>query len=414
MPYSPEPPVFGGAIRSHHLLRALLRDHEVTLVCLGSPGAAARIARAFSSHRITVRVVSPPWLAHLRRLGQLYARWTEHSFLQLVYSSKNMERMINEILAAEDFDVVQAESFMMGNFRLETDAVRILDAHNVEYDNHRRMALHGRSWLRRRHYHREYEKLFQEELRTYRHQDGIFVTSSRDRDILDSDVPDVPKYVIPNGVDLTYFTPSPVGGVPYSLVFSGMMGYVPNHDGMLYFLDEIFPLIRRSIPQTTLTIVGSQPRRSLLRRNSPNVLVTGYVDDVRPYVWGASVCIIPLRMGGGTRLKLLEAMALRTPVVTTSLGGEGIGIEHGVSALIADDPQEFAEAVVTLLRHEGLRQRLTKNAYELVRSMYDWRVVGERLRDAYGVLTRGAQPEERNQLTPGGDVDACRSSGIAA
>jgi glycosyltransferase involved in cell wall biosynthesis len=161
------------------------------------------------------------------------------------------------------------------------------------------------------------------------------------------------------------------------------MGYVPNNDGILYFLDEIFPLIQRKIPEAKVYIVGNLPTKKLLKRASDRVVITGYVQDVRRYVSRASVYVVPLRMGGGTRLKVVEAMAMKKPIVTTSIGCEGIRVANGESALIADEPRLFAEEVVELLRNASLRRRLVQNGYELMRSHYEWSVIGRQMEQIY-------------------------------
>jgi glycosyltransferase involved in cell wall biosynthesis len=228
-----------------------------------------------------------------------------------------------------------------------------------------------------------------EELEACRRQDAVFVTSLRDKEILDHDVPDIPKYVVPNGVDMSYFTPSQTTPEPYTLVFTGMMAYVPNYDGMLYFLDEILPRIHRRMPGVRLYIVGNRPPPDLLKRASDRVVVTGYVDDVRPFIHKASVYVVPLRMGSGTRLKILEAMAMKTPIVTTSIGCEGIDVQDGVSVRIEDEPEGFADAVVDLLGNAALRETLIRNGYELVSSRYDWPIIHKTADALYQRLIEG-------------------------
>jgi glycosyltransferase involved in cell wall biosynthesis len=280
----------------------------------------------------------------------------------------------------------------MGCYRLGTGAVRILDAHNVEFDNYRRMSLHASSLFRKKYYGRESRLLRLEEAEACRRHDAIFATSERDRRLLETLVPGVPKFVIPNGVDPSYFTPAAGSPEPASLVFSGMMAYVPNNDGMLYFLDEIFPLIRAKVPGLKVYIVGNRPPKSLLERASESVIVTGYVEDVRPFISKASVYIVPLRMGSGTRLKILEAMSMGKPVVTTSIGCEGLDVVNGETAVIADDPLSFAGSVVDLLGDGQMRERLSRNGMELVRQKYDWSVVDGLVEEAYLGLRRGAAP----------------------
>jgi len=181
-----------------------------------------------------------------------------------------------------------------------------------------------------------------------------------------------------------------------------MMAYVPNSDGMLYFLDEIFPLIKKKVPGVTITIVGNRPPRELLRRASDDVIVTGYVDDVRPFVERAAVYVAPLRIGSGTRLKILEALSMKKPVVTTSIGCEGLDVVDGESALVADEPEAFACRVIELLHSDRLRRKLMRTGSELVREKYDWRIVHKRLDEAYCEVLRSAR------IPAGADADRDR------
>jgi glycosyltransferase involved in cell wall biosynthesis len=390
MPYSPVPPTFGGALRSYHLLRQLVEHHEVTLVCFGTPDVPTKLKTTFNANLKEVHVVPVPLIGKYRRFGQLYAHWTKDSFLHLSCWSQEMQTLLNRLLAKDAYDVVQSEFYMMGSYNFQTDAVKILDSHNVEHDIYRRMTIHAGSWLRKQHYDHEYRRLYDEELTACRNHDAIFVTSARDKEILDADVPEVPKFIVPNGVDTSYFTPSDEPHEGASLVFTGMMGYVPNYDGMIYFLDKVFPLIQKEIPRLKIYVVGDRPPKELLKRATEHIVVSGFVDDVRPYVWKSAVYVVPLRIGGGTRLKILEAMAMKKPIVTTSIGCEGIDVRHRESVLIADYPDEFAQSVIELLRNEPLQNRLTQNGYELVHARYKWSVIGRHVETMYRSLTQSA------------------------
>jgi glycosyltransferase involved in cell wall biosynthesis len=209
--------------------------------------------------------------------------------------------------------------------------------------------------------------------------DALLTTSDRDKEVFAQDLPAQSIHVIPNGVDLDYFAPPPVEPTPNSLVFCGLMNWVPNDEGMTFFLDRVFPLIQREVPEATLTIVGSGASKALQRRATDRITVTGYVEDVRPYVARGQVYVIPLLVGGGTRLKVLEAMAMRKPIVTTSVGCEGIDLVQGESALFSDTPEGLAEAVVRLFRDPALRARLADRAAALAAAQYGWSSIGDRL-----------------------------------
>lgn len=384
MPYSPVPPDFGGALREYYLLKSLSSEHNVSVVTYGTDEQFRAFKEEFEDILDNIYMLNPPWERKYRRLAQLYTLCTDKSYFYHNNCSQQMESAVQNILDAGDFDAVHCEFSVMGNMELGSDVYKIMDTHNVEYENFRRMSQKTDSVFRKWFYRREYRKVRSEEVETLNKHDLIFSTSEQDRKIIRQDVPDVPNYVVPNGVDTSFFTPSGTTDVePYSLVFTGMMAYTPNNDGILWFLDEIFPRIREEIPQAKIYIVGKRPTAELKRRASDRVVVTGFVDDVRPYVWKSNVFVVPLRMGSGTRLKVVEALSMKKPVVSTGIGCEGIEVENGKSILINDEPEAFARSVVRLLEERQLRTHLVEHGYELVNKKYDWSVVGNRMLEAY-------------------------------
>lgn len=387
MPYSPVPPNFGGALRTYNILKNIVPHHDVTVVMFGDKADEENIRQEFGGSIQKIHWVPVPWQRTYYRLGQLYSTVHRHSFFHMLAVNASMQSLLDTVLSNDHFDIVQTEFSHLGSYQLKTDAVKILDAHNVEYDNFRRMWLNEQRAARKFHYYLEYRKLKCEELEGCRRQDALFFTSERDKEIFQKDIPEVPKFVIPNGVDSQYFKSGDEEPEPFTLVFSGMMAYVPNYDGILYFLDEIFPAVQKQFPTVKVYIVGNRPPKQLIDRASENIIVTGFVDDVRPYIRKASVYIVPLRMGGGTRLKIAEALSMKIPIVTTSIGCEGIDIVSGESAIIADDPRSFADGIITLLRDSALRAKLVKNGYEVMRSKYEWSVIGGKILDLYQQLT---------------------------
>ncbi|MCC6398961.1 MAG: glycosyltransferase, partial [Bacteroidetes bacterium] len=268
-----------------------------------------------------------------------------------------------------------------------------LDAANVEYDIHRRVAQSTQGLVRKWWAEYEYRKLYPQELSICREQAAIFLTSQRDKELLEPDVPGVPKFVVPNGVDTEYFQLPERSPEENTLVFTGAINYFPNTEGIEYFIRDIFPLIQRQVPGVRLYVVGNAPPESVRRLASPDIVVTGYVPDVRPYVQRASVYVVPLRIGGGTRLKVLEAMSMRRPIVTTSIGCEGIDVQNGETAFIADDPAAFADATVRLLADRRLRQAMADRGRMFVRERYDWSVVCSKLEEGYAAISRTAMPK---------------------
>ena len=269
LPYIPVPPIFGGALRIYHLLKSLASEHEVTVLCYGTPEKLKLFRSSFKDLVGEIHTVPFPWSMNLRRLAQCYSVFSSRSFNFRCYRNRKMQQKAEELLNARDFDVIHSEFPYMGQFASGGDATRILDMHNVEYYNFRRMWLKTRHPLKKWFYHKEYRKMYREEVEVLHRQDAIFTTSKEDLEIIRRDVAHVPAWVIPNGVDTSFFTPAGPAAEPHSMVFTGMMGYTPNHDGMLWFLEEIFPLILRQIPDARVYIVGSRPPGALRRRRTP-------------------------------------------------------------------------------------------------------------------------------------------------
>jgi glycosyltransferase involved in cell wall biosynthesis len=203
------------------------------------------------------------------------------------------------------------------------------------------------------------------------------VVSERERQLLDCAAPQHPPVtIIPNAVHLGDYDDVHETPRPNQLIFAGSFSYSANYDAMCWFVRDVYPLIRARVPDVRLTITGDTANRPL--PPAPNAVHTGYVEDVRPLVAGAWISVAPIRIGGGTRVKILEAMALGTPVVATSKGAEGLEVTNDAHLLIADTPQLFAQHVVRLLGDADLRSRLARRARELVARRYAWGVIGPR------------------------------------
>ena len=167
------------------------------------------------------------------------------------------------------------------------------------------------------------------------------------------------------------------------MVFTGIMNYMPNNQGVLHFLDNILPLIQQKVPDAKIYIVGDKPSGAVLERASENIIITGWVDDVRSYITQAQVYVIPLLNGGGTRLKALEAAAMKKPIVSTTIGCEGISLENKKSVLFADTPEEFAGAVIKLFNDPLYRDQLAENANKVISEFYGWSSIGKELNDLF-------------------------------
>lgn len=398
LPYNPVPPVFGGAIRIYHILNSLAQSHEVTVAGFGDQQDSSKLTSEFPLQSNDIHLVDRPdgKLHVVKSFIQSLVSGQSHWHCQA--KSPQLQEMLDKLISKNEFDVIHSEFPVLADYELDTNAIKVLDSHNVEYDNFRRMAEGSVNPFRKFYYWLESRKFYREEIKVASDQDAVLVTSRRDAVLLDADVPQIPKYIIPNGVDLKYFEPESKSPEPYSMVFVGMMKYLPNEDAMMFFLDEVLPRVIEEIPEAKIYIVGSNPGDALLSRQNKHIEVTGFVDDVRPFINRASVYVVPLRMGGGTRLKILEAMAMEKPIVTTSIGCEGLGLQDKETAMIDDKAEDFAESVIELLRNRELASRLTIKAKKLVREKFSWKVVGSQLQEAYFKTIERELPENTPDL----------------
>jgi glycosyltransferase involved in cell wall biosynthesis len=290
-----------------------------------------------------------------------------------------MQTVLDRLLTTEGFDIVQVESTQMSVFDFGPRATVLLDEHNIEYELLYRMCRTEQSPLRKVYNWAEFLKFRREERRAWRRADGCALTSAREEQIVRGYVPDKPTAVVPNGVDIEYFAPRSEPVVGHHIVFTGLMLYRPNIDAAVYFAREILPTILRHRANARFVIVGAGPTEEVRRLAGPNVHVTGTVPDVRPYVHDAAALVVPLRMGSGTRLKVLEGLAMGKAMVSTSLGCEGIDVRHGEHLLVADEPEAFAQAVLQLLDRRELAKDLGERGRALTEATYSWSSVGAQL-----------------------------------
>jgi glycosyltransferase involved in cell wall biosynthesis len=323
------------------------------------------------------------------------------------YRSRAYRRRVKELLADGRFDVVVCDFLVPAvNLPARLPCPAVLFAHNVESEIWRRHAETGESALKRLLCRTQHRRMLRFEGRTLARFDGVLAVSEADRDTFDKAYPGAirqPVHVVPTGVDTEYFWPSPSDTASRELVFTGSMDWLPNEDAMLFFCRDVLPLIRREEPSVTLSIVGRTPTPAVKALGEqPGVRVTGRVDDVRPFMRGAAVSVVPLRIGGGTRLKIFEAMAMGKAVVSTTIGAEGLPVVHGSDVMLADDPRSFARAVVELIRDVERRRQLESAARALVVAKYDWSTVAGDLEDA---LLRFATAPGRGAAASKGTTD---------
>jgi glycosyltransferase involved in cell wall biosynthesis len=368
--------------------------------------------------------------------GTLRRAWTTLASSLPDMALRNVSRAytsaLNQLLSAERFDIVQAESIEMAGYlriadcRLQISdwdesktakqnrsSLLILDQFNAEYVLQKRAALTAlRSIIDQSAIYNlksamkglagggyslaQWLKLARYERAVMHGADGVVAVSEEDRRMLLRLQPAARIGVVPNGVDTAHFSRSalageragPVSLAANTLVFSGTLDFRPNVDAVLWFMREVLPRIRARRPEVRLLVVGKRPAPALRALAAQGLLtLTGEVPDARPYIAGAAVYVVPMRIGGGVRLKLLEALALEVPVVSTTMGAEGVaGLRADEHCLLADDPADFAIAVLRLLDDPMLGRRLGAAGRELARERYDWTVIVPRLEALYAEL----------------------------
>ena len=393
-PYLPSPPRFGGQRRMDGLMRGLAANHEVSILSFNTSDEHTQdsldATRKFCRNVTALSDLDPRTLREKRRL-QMRSLLSVRSFEYLQAKRRaDFQRQIDEHLASEEYDIVQVEFANIANYRYTRRGKRpllVLDEHNIEYDLQRRTAGSADGLSRRVYSSLNWRKLGHEEKAAWRRFDGVVLTSERDAELLSSVSPRTRSAVVPNGVDVAQFQPSTTTPEPDRLLFFGANNYFPNHDALLYFIDEILPKIVEQRPNVKLSIVGPGAQPAVLARQGRHVEIAGFVDDVMPHLDRASVVVVPLRIGGGTRLKIVEAMAKAKAIVSTRIGAEGIDVTHEQDVLLADSPTDFATQVVRLLNDRELGQRLGQQARLLAESRYAWTAVVKQLLSFYDRLT---------------------------
>ena len=325
-----------------------------------------------------------------RRLIQLRSLASSHSFEYLLFRRSDVQARLNQLLSSGYFDIVQVEFCQMAVHEFPTGSsnrpLLVLDEHNIEHDVIRRMSEATKTLGRRIYHEVNWRKLKREELSAWRRFDGVVLTSRRDELLVKHDVPTARTAVVPNAVDLSSFTPSNVPTDPCTLLFFGVMNYFPNTDGMTYFVKEVLPKIQAAHPNVHLKIVGMNPPKSIKSLTNHQIEVTDVVDDPRPYLDSATVVVVPLRAGGGTRFKIIEAMAKGKAIVSTRVGAEGIEVEHEKELLLADDAESFAREVSRLLRDPELAERLGRSGRRLAEQSYGREAAVRKLESFYEEL----------------------------
>lgn len=375
--------MFGAQRRLHELISGVASTNDTSVLSLVSPDEnhheSIRATEAYCRRVVTVANPAYHGGQARKRLLQLASLGSSHSYEWQGHNEEPFRAALEQMLAHR-YDVVHFELAPMASYASACrrgrgrPPVLCLDEHNIEYDIVRRTAGVEAGALRRAYSAIEWRKVRKEERHAWTHLDGCTVTSARDQEMLLSDEPRTHTAVVPNGVNVDFFRPArALPQDPQTLLFFGAIDYYPNTDAMISFIHEALPGLVARYPHLRLSIVGRNPPDSILACRSDTVEVTGVVDDVRPWLARASVVIVPLRIGGGTRLKILEAMAMGKAVVSTTLGAEGLDVVPDRDLLLGDDGPGFVSQVGRLLDDRRLAARIGASARQLVTAKYSWK-----------------------------------------
>lgn len=386
-PYLPYPPISGGRMRTYNLLKQLATDYDITLVCFGRPDEMAYDITPlgeFCEYHVVERPPSPSTVK-----AALMSLSSPRAITMRLYGTDAMRDKLTAILSAKPADMIHVESFyMLQNLPQGITTPVFLSEPAIEYrawGKHARVA----KWYTRPGVAIEALKMRMIEPRIWAKADAVGAMSDVDKSLIAKASPKACVYLAPNGVDTEFFTPNPsIAKIPNTAIYMGDYKYFPNADAVVYFVNEILPFIQKKIPDFKLILLGKDPSPDILALQSDAVQVMGLVEDTRPYLQSSAMFICPLRSGSGTRFKLLEALACGCPVVSTTIGAEGLGAVDGVNMLLRDTPQSFADGVVHLLNHSELAQKMGMEGREWVVARHGWSMSAQSLREAYSVIMK--------------------------
>jgi len=396
-PQLPYPPQQGTAIRNYNLIAQVAQRHEVHLLSFDTEGHTPVELGPLRDWCRSVQTVTVPKRSKGSRLWTVLS--SPYPDLHHRLSSSSFHDSLTDVLGQVRPQVVEIEGLEMAQYGLGAQHIAsspeplwVFDAHNAEYVLQQRVfetdVRRPRRWLGALYSWLQWHKLRSYEAGVCRRADRVLACSKVDAMALARLVPGLQVVVVPNGVDVSHYQPGDIAPAPLgdqALVFTGKMDFRPNVDAVLWFGSRVWPLVQQAEPTARFYIVGRDPHPRLEPLGDmPGVTLTGFVDDIRPYIAAASVYVVPLLTGGGTRLKVLEAMAMGKALVSTTLGCEGIDARPGQDIILADAPDDFAAQVLALLHDAPRREALGRAARAFVQCCFDWPIVTAPLEKVYG------------------------------
>lgn len=395
----PYPPAGGSISRDYNLIKQLSKSNEMYWINRTIRGKVKEeykyeMKKYFKEMKIFEMDFGHNALAFLESMIK------KEPYILKRFSSEEMKSAVKEITDRIPFDLILCDHIYLAQLIPDEVTGRIPVIPNNEdcgFTYYKRMSEKS-GWLRRFYAGMEWKSMLKYEVGILKKYNVYITTSEKEKQLLTEHYKKANVFVLDNGVDTDYFFPngSDKNSSP-SLVFTAWFGYHPNADAAVYFVNKIFPLIKREVPDVKFYIVGKEPPEKVTNlENTEGVIVTGYVDDVRKYISSADVTVIPLRMGGGTRIKILESMAMKVPVVSTVIGAEGLNVEDSKNIMIADNEMEFAGKVIELIKDKEKAGIIAENGKKLIDEKYDWKILGRKMNEFLTEFVKNGVHEREN------------------
>lgn len=389
-PKLPYPLDDGGKIVTYNTLKHLaLRGNNITLFCF-----IDELKRVPELEKYC-RLVLIKKDTSTSLFGLLLNLFSKVPYTISKYHNDLIEKKIQEVLEEYDFDLVHLECLHTAYYgaimKRKYNLPIVLREENVETKIMERYYRNQRNPLVKAYAFLQYRKLYKYESMICKEFDKCFMITDKDVELVKKMNPMIKTAVIPSGVDASYFLPLKIKEEPCSIISVGSMDWLPNVEGILWFYKEVFPLIKEIIPEAKLYIVGKNPPGYIKKLRSEYIIVSGFVEDVRGIMAKCQVFIVPLKTGSGMRIKILNALAMGRPIVSTSIGCEGIEVQNGKNICIANTREEFAQGVIELMKNESIRKRLGEEGIKLVKEKYKWEQIAEKITDEYNKIIEKAK-----------------------
>ncbi len=395
----------GGKVRSLNIFSRLVRRASIHAVSFADPLSDA--ASIQEMRRLFEGYTPVPWRETKKYSVQFYEELVTNQFSALPYFLAKCRRphfrsTVEALLEREHFDVLFCDFLQTAVPLLHcTFEPKVVFEHNVEFQLRQRKWQVEKHPLRKVLFGTEWKRTRPLEARVCRSFDHVLTVSEEDQRTIQHEFGIDHVSTLPTGVDTDYFHPLASHSEPGRLAFVGSMDWDPNEDAVVWFLESIYPSIRQAVPNARLVVVGRNPSSRLLAlaRKSPSVEITGWVPDVRPHLSQAEVVVVPLRIGGGTRIKIPEAMAMAKAVVSTPIGAEGLPFQDRKQIRIAEHARDFADDVVELLRNARVRSEMENAARREVTKNYSWETVVDKVEDVLRRVTSHGKQARVEEMT---------------